>query len=107
MLLNPTGEKDCWETLVKPGKKVKPGAKIVFGEGLLIGEVLENTVSGERIIKFTYQGIFNEILDQLGKCLYPYIHATLEDKERYQTVYSKYRCSAAAPTAGLHFLPDY
>lgn len=106
VLLNPTGEKDCWETLVKPGKKLKPGAKIVFGEGLLIGEVLENTVSGERIIKFTYQGIFNEILDQLGQMpLPPYIHATLEDKERYQTVYSKYQGSAAAPTAGLHFTP--
>lgn len=106
VLLTLTGEKDCWEALVRPGKKVKPGTKIVFGEGLLKAKVLETTPSGGRILRFSYQGIFNEILDQLGQMpLPPYIHATLEDKERYQTVYSKHQGSAAAPTAGLHFTP--
>lgn len=104
VLLTPTGEKDCWETLVKPGKKVKPGTKIIFGEGLLKAEVLETTAIGGRILKFVYDGIFNEILDELGQMpLPPYIHTTLQDKERYQTVYNKHQGSAAAPTAGLHF----
>lgn len=97
-------EDDKWETLVKPGKKAKVGAKIVFGDGILKGEIIDNTDSGGRIIKFYYDGIFEEILDKLGEMpLPPYITEKLEDKERYQTVYSKREGSAAAPTAGLHF----
>ena len=99
--------KDQWEVLVKPGKKAKVGAEIVFGEGLLRGKILEVCAGGNRIIEFSYQGIFEEVLDQLGQMpLPPYITATLEDKERYQTVYSKHLGSAAAPTAGLHFTKD-
>lgn len=97
-------EGDIWETLVKPGKKAKPGTRIVFGGGLLVGEITEVIEDGNRHIKFYYEGIFEEILDQLGQMpLPPYIHHQLQDKNRYQTVYAKYEGSAAAPTAGLHF----
>lgn len=98
---------DVWETLVKPGKKAKPGTKISFGDGLLMGEVLDVVDEGNRLIKFTYDGIFEEILDQLGQMpLPPYITHQLKDKNRYQTVYAKHDGSAAAPTAGLHFTPE-
>ena len=100
-------ENDVWETLVKPGKKAKVGAKISFGEGLLTGEVVGIVEEGNRLVKFSYDGIFEEILDQLGQMpLPPYITHQLEDKNRYQTVYAKHRGSAAAPTAGLHFTPE-
>lgn len=106
ILLLKRKENDIWETLVKPGKKAKPGAKISFGEGLLIGEVLDVVDEGNRLIQFSYEGIFEEILDQLGQMpLPPYITHQLEDKNRYQTVYAKHSGSAAAPTAGLHFTP--
>ncbi len=96
-----------WETLVKPGKKAKPGTKISFGEGLLVGEVIDIVEEGNRLVKFSYEGIFEEILDQLGQMpLPPYITHQLEDKNRYQTVYAKNSGSAAAPTAGLHFTPE-
>ena len=98
---------NTWETLVKPGKKAKVGAKISFGDGLLIGEVVDIVEEGNRLIRFTYEGIFEEILDQLGQMpLPPYITHQLEDKNRYQTVYAKHNGSAAAPTAGLHFTPE-
>lgn len=98
---------DVWETLVKPGKKMKPGARVSFGDGLLKGEVLEVVEEGNRLIHFEYEGIFEEILDQLGQMpLPPYITHTLKDKNRYQTVYAKYEGSAAAPTAGLHFTEE-
>lgn len=101
-------EGDTWETLVRPGKRVKPGTVIVFGEGLLVGECLAETRVGGRKIRFTYKGIFNEILDQLGEMpLPPYIKAHLEDRERYQTVFARHSGSAAAPTAGLHFTKEY
>lgn len=107
ILLLKRKENDIWETLVKPGKKAKPGTKISFGEGLLIGEVLDVVDEGNRLIQFSYEGIFEEILDQLGQMpLPPYITHQLEDKNRYQTVYAKYSGSAAAPTAGLHFTPE-
>ena len=97
-------ENNIWETLVKPGKKARPGAKIVFGDGLLTAEVLEIAEEGNRLVQFSYEGIFEEILDQLGQMpLPPYITHELKDKGRYQTVYAKYEGSAAAPTAGLHF----
>ena len=100
-------EKDIWETLVKPGKKAKIGAGISFGDGLLTGEVVDITKEGNRIIRFEYDGIFEEILDQLGQMpLPPYILHELKDKNRYQTVYAKYDGSAAAPTAGLHFTQE-
>ena len=100
ILLLKRRENDIWETLVKPGKKAKPGTKIIFGEGLLVGEVLDVVEEGNRLIQFTYDGIFEEILDQLGQMpLPPYITHTLQDKNRYQTVYAKYDGSAAAPTA--------
>ncbi len=106
ILLLKRKENDVWETLVKPGKKAKPGTKILFGGGLLKGEVLEVVEEGNRLIRFQYDGIFEEILDQLGQMpLPPYITHQLEDKNRYQTVYAKYDGSAAAPTAGLHFTP--
>ena len=96
-----------WETLVRPGKKVRPGVKLSFGEGLLRGEVLEIVEEGNRLIRFQYEGIFEEVLDRLGEMpLPPYITHKLEDKNRYQTVYAKYDGSAAAPTAGLHFTRD-
>lgn len=97
---------DRWETLVKPGKKAKIGTKIQFGEGILTGEIVDIVEEGNRIIQFSYTGIFEEILDQLGEMpLPPYITHRLEDKQRYQTVYAKQEGSAAAPTAGLHFTP--
>lgn len=100
-------EDDKWETLVRPGKKARPGHKIVFGEGKLQGEILSIEKDGTRIIDFNYKGIFEEILDELGEMpLPPYIQEKLEDKERYQTVYSKNEGSAAAPTAGLHFTKE-
>lgn len=107
VLLLKRGEDDVWETLVKPGKKAKPGTKILFGGGLLTGEVLEVIEDGNRKIRFQYEGIFEEILDQLGQMpLPPYIMHQLKDKNRYQTVYAKHDGSAAAPTAGLHFTPE-
>ena len=107
VLLLKRKENDIWETLVKPGKKCKPGTKIVFGEGLLHATVLETVEDGNRLIQFTYEGIFEEILDKLGEMpLPPYITHKLQDKNRYQTVYAKYEGSAAAPTAGLHFTKE-
>ena len=107
ILLLKRKENDVWETLVKPGKKAKVGTKIIFGGGLLVGEVIDIVEEGNRLIKFTYEGIFEEILDQLGQMpLPPYITHQLKDKNRYQTVYAKYDGSAAAPTAGLHFTPE-
>ncbi len=107
ILLLKRKEDNVWETLVKPGKKAKPGARISFGEGLLIGEVIDVVEEGNRLVRFTYEGIFEEILDQLGQMpLPPYITHQLEDKNRYQTVYAKHSGSAAAPTAGLHFTPE-
>ena len=98
---------DVWETLVKPGKKLRPGAKITFGDGRLRAEVLEVVEEGNRLVKFCYEGIFEEILDSLGEMpLPPYITHKLEDKEMYQTVYAKFDGSAAAPTAGLHFTKE-
>ena len=98
---------DTWEVLVKPGKKAQVGAKISFGEGKLIGEVIDIVEEGNRLIQFTYDGIFEEILDELGQMpLPPYITHKLEDKNRYQTVYAKHEGSAAAPTAGLHFTTE-
>ena len=107
VLLLKRKENDVWETLVKPGKKAKPGTKISFGDGLLVGEVIDVVEEGNRLIQFHYEGIFEEILDQLGQMpLPPYITHQLEDKNRYQTVYAKHSGSAAAPTAGLHFTPE-
>ncbi len=97
-------EGDIWEVMVKPGKKLMPGTKVTFGEGLLQAEILEKLEGGNRKVKFEYQGIFNEILNEIGLMpLPPYIHEKLKEKDRYQTVYAKYEGSAAAPTAGLHF----
>ena len=121
VLLLKRKENDVWETLVKPGKKAKPGTKILFGcpnnedgscvaeesQALLVGEVIDIVEEGNRLIKFHYEGIFEEILDQLGQMpLPPYITHQLQDKNRYQTVYAKHDGSAAAPTAGLHFTPE-
>ncbi len=98
---------DVWETLVKPGKKCKPGTGLIFGDGLLHAEVLETVEEGNRLIHFSYEGIFEEILDKLGEMPLPhYITHKLQDKSRYQTVYAKYEGSAAAPTAGLHFTKE-
>lgn len=98
---------DIWETLVKPGKKCKPGTMLIFGDGLLHAKVLETVEEGNRLIHFTYEGIFEEILDKLGEMpLPPYITHKLQDKNRYQTVYARYEGSAAAPTAGLHFTKE-
>lgn len=100
-------EDDYWEVMVKPGNKLKPGAIAYFGDGLLKGEILEVLEGGNRKVKFEYNGIFNEILDQIGLMpLPPYIKEKLNDKSKYQTVYAKYDGSAAAPTAGLHFTED-
>lgn len=105
LLRNVEGSK--WEVLVKPGKKVKPGGKIYFGDGLLIADVLSIEEDGTRLVEFHYDGIFEEILDKLGEMpLPPYIKEKLEDKEMYQTVYSRREGSAAAPTAGLHFTKE-
>lgn len=107
LLLLKRRENDIWETLVKPGKKAKPGTKLSFGDGLLIGEILETVEEGNRLIQFQYDGIFEEVLDQLGEMpLPPYITHKLQDKNRYQTVYARYEGSAAAPTAGLHFTKE-
>src|SRR5699024_6311161 len=96
-----------WEALVKPGKKAKIGHKIIFGDGLLKGEFIDVREDGNRVIRFSYQGIFEEILDHLGTMpLPPYIKEQLEDQERYQTIYSEIKGSAAAPTAGLHFTQE-
>lgn len=106
VLLLKRKENDVWETLVKPGKKAKVGTRISFGDGLLVGKVVDIVEEGNRLIHFEYEGIFEEILDQLGQMpLPPYITHQLEDKNRYQTVYAKHSGSAAAPTAGLHFTP--
>ena len=107
ILLLKRRENNIWETLVKPGKKAKVGTRIHFGEGLLTGEVIGIVEEGNRLIRFTYDGIFEEILDRLGQMpLPPYITHQLEDKNRYQTVYAVNTGSAAAPTAGLHFTPE-
>ena len=107
VLLLKRKENDVWETLVKPGKKCKPGTVISFGDGILTGEVIDVVEEGNRLIKFTYEGIFEEVLDKLGEMpLPPYIHEKLEDKNRYQTVYAREEGSAAAPTAGLHFTKE-
>ena len=107
ILLLKRRENSIWETLVKPGKKAKIGTKIHFGDGILSGEVVDVVEEGNRLIQFTYEGIFEEILDQLGQMpLPPYITHQLEDKNRYQTVYAAHTGSAAAPTAGLHFTPE-
>ena len=107
VLLLKRRENDIWETLVKPGKKCKPGTKLNFGNGKLRAEVLDVVEDGNRLIQFRYDGIFEEILDELGQMpLPPYITHELKDKNRYQTVYAKYEGSAAAPTAGLHFTKE-
>ena len=107
VLLLKRKENDVWETLVKPGKKAKPGTKISFGGGLLVGDVIDVVEEGNRLIRFSYEGIFEEILDKLGQMpLPPYITHQLKDKNRYQTVYARHDGSAAAPTAGLHFTPE-
>ncbi len=107
VLLLKRHDKDVWETLVKPGKKCRPGSRLSFGDGLLKAEVLDVVEEGNRLIRFEYEGIFEEVLDKLGEMpLPPYITHKLQDKNRYQTVYAKYDGSAAAPTAGLHFTPQ-
>ena len=107
ILLLKRRENDIWETLVKPGKKCKVGTVISFGDGILTGEVVDVVDEGNRLIQFHYEGIFEEILDQLGEMpLPPYITHKLQDKNRYQTVYAKHEGSAAAPTAGLHFTKE-
>ena len=101
-------EGDIWESIVRPGNKLHVGTKVIFGDGLLIAEILDTMEGGTRKVKFTYEGIFNEILDQIGLMpLPPYIHEELKEKDRYQTVYAKYQGSAAAPTAGLHFTEEF
>ena len=100
-------EEDTWETMVHPGRRLKPGTKVIFGEGLLKAEILEILEGGNRKVRFEYEGIFNEILDKIGLMpLPPYIHESLKEKDRYQTVYAKYEGSSAAPTAGLHFTDE-
>ena len=100
-------EGDIWESIVRPGNKLHVGTKVIFGDGLLTAEILDIMPGGTRKVKFSYQGIFNEILDKIGLMpLPPYIHEELKDNDRYQTVYAKYKGSAAAPTAGLHFTPE-
>ena len=100
-------EGDVWESIVRPGNKLHIGAKVIFGDGLLKSEILDTMEGGTRKVKFFYDRIFNEILDKIGLMpLPPYIHETLKEKDRYQTVYAKYEGSAAAPTAGLHFTPE-
>ena len=107
VLLLKRKENNIWETLVKPGKKARVGTKISFGDGLLIGEVTDIVEEGNRLIQFSFEGIFEEILDRLGQMpLPPYITHQLQDKNRYQTVYARHTGSAAAPTAGLHFTPE-
>lgn len=109
LLLRRLGEAEglagvCWEVMVRPGKKAKPGCRISFGDGRLQADVLKEAPGGNRYVRFRFEGIFEEILDELGQMpLPPYIHETLEDRDRYQTVYAREEGSAAAPTAGLHF----
>ena len=106
LLLIDRGE-NTWECLVRPGRKLKPGAKVIFGEGELTGEIVAEVEGGNRLVRFSYEGIFLEVLERLGRMpLPPYIKAELQESERYQTVYSKVTGSAAAPTAGLHFTPE-
>ena len=100
-------ENDIWEAIVRPGNKLHVGTKVIFGDGILEAKILEIMPGGTRKVEFKYEGIFNEILDKIGLMpLPPYIHETLKEKDRYQTVYAKYEGSAAAPTAGLHFTPE-
>ena len=100
-------EGDIWEAIVRPGNKLKPGTKVEFGDGILKATILDILEGGTRKVEFEYEGIFNEILDKIGLMpLPPYIHESLKEKDRYQTVYAKYNGSAAAPTAGLHFTPE-
>ena len=100
-------DRDRWEGILKPGRKAKPGAVFVFGDGLLRAEIERVAEDGGRVVRFMYEGVFEEILDRLGQMpLPPYIHEKLEDKTRYQTVYARFDGSAAAPTAGLHFTPE-
>lgn len=107
ILLLKRRENNIWETLVRPGKKAKIGTKLLFGDGILTGEVVDIVEEGNRLIRFSYEGVFEEILDRLGEMpLPPYITHKLVDKNRYQTVYAKHEGSAAAPTAGLHFTPE-
>ncbi len=107
ILLLKRREGDVWETLVKPGKKMRPGARVTFGDGSLKAEVIDVVEDGNRLVKFTYDGIFEEVLDRLGEMpLPPYITHKLQDPNMYQTVYAKYEGSAAAPTAGLHFTEE-
>lgn len=107
LLLLKRREGDIWETLVKPGKKARTGARLVFGDGQCLGEIIDVLEDGNRLIRFEYQGIFEEVLDELGQMpLPPYITRKLQDKNRYQTVYARYEGSAAAPTAGLHFTEE-
>lgn len=97
-------EQDIWEVILRPGKKAKPGKRFIFGDGKLKAEILEIVNDGNRLVRFEYEGLFENILDEIGEMpLPPYITEKLLDKERYQTVYSKEEGSAAAPTAGLHF----
>jgi len=104
ILLLKRRENDIWETLVRPGKKLRPGAEVTFGDGILTGKILDIVDEGNRLVQFSYEGIFEEVLDRLGEMpLPPYITHKLQDKNMYQTVYAKYEGSAAAPTAGLHF----
>ncbi len=107
ILLLKRREADVWECLVRPGKKLKNGAKVVFGEGLLRAEIIDTVEEGNRLVRFSYEGIFEEVLDRLGEMpLPPYITHKLKDKNRYQTVYAVHEGSAAAPTAGLHFTKE-
>ena len=107
ILLLKRREKDIWECLVRPGKKLRPGARAVFGDGSLKAQILEVVEGGNRLVRFEFEGIFEEVLDRLGEMpLPPYITHKLRDRDRYQTVYAKYEGSAAAPTAGLHFTPQ-
>lgn len=106
LLLEDKGE-NTWEALCKPGKRAKPGSRFSFGDGILTGEIADVKEDGNRLVRFSYEGIFFELLDQIGQMpLPPYIKEKLKDKERYQTVYSRETGSAAAPTAGLHFTPE-
>ncbi|MCR5157177.1 MAG: tRNA preQ1(34) S-adenosylmethionine ribosyltransferase-isomerase QueA [Butyrivibrio sp.] len=107
ILLLKRKEADLWECLVKPGKKLRPGARVSFGDGILTAEVMDIVDEGNRLVRFFYEGIWEEVLDRLGEMpLPPYITHKLQDKNMYQTVYAKYDGSAAAPTAGLHFTND-
>ncbi|WP_034461917.1 tRNA preQ1(34) S-adenosylmethionine ribosyltransferase-isomerase QueA [Butyrivibrio sp. AE3003] len=107
ILLLKRKENDVWETLVKPGKKLRPGARVSFGGGILTAEILDIVEDGNRLVKFYYEGIWEEVLDRLGEMpLPPYITHKLKDKNMYQTIYAKYEGSAAAPTAGLHFTDE-